>query len=458
MAIAAATVWELRTTGSDNSGGGFVAGASGTDFSQQDAAQANGTDLVIDGTTNTLVSSATHNFVAADVGNLIQITAGTGFTTGFFQIVSVAANKATLDRSAGVLSSTAGTWAMGGALASPGKLASGIVGGNTAWVKSGTYTFTSASTNIAGGCMSINVSPVRIFNYEVTRGDNGAKSTLIADGVITTFTLLTLGSSAGVFLRGIKWDGNSRTASGGINTAGTSGNHLLAECEFRHFTTRGVTFTSRTMICYKCYATANVVLPFDGGQYLYCVSTDNNGGANTSHGFRGIAFYACIAARNDLDGFDIQDNSTLVANCIAIGNGIQVAGNPAFGNGFYCRSASIFPLMVNNVAWGNGNHGFESFVVANNLQFQSNASGGNTGTDYGTNITADSTAITLTADPFVNSAGNDFRINNVTGGGASLKAAGQPVTFPLLPLTTSAPDLGATQRSASSGGGGILGG
>src|SRR6476661_4844198 len=126
MSLSAATVWEVRPAGSgasDNNGGGFVAGASGTDFSQQDAAAYSGTNLAIDAATNTKVTSATHNFVAADVGNLLQITAGAGFTTGFYQIVSVASNAATLDRSAGTLGSTGGTFAVGGALASPGKAA-----------------------------------------------------------------------------------------------------------------------------------------------------------------------------------------------------------------------------------------------------------------------------------------------------------------------------------------------
>jgi hypothetical protein len=41
MAVNAATVWEVRSTGSQNNGGGyFAAGGASTDYSQQDAAQA----------------------------------------------------------------------------------------------------------------------------------------------------------------------------------------------------------------------------------------------------------------------------------------------------------------------------------------------------------------------------------------------------------------------------------
>jgi hypothetical protein len=45
MALSSATVLEVRTTGVDTNGGGFVTGATGTDFSQQNAAQYSGTNL-----------------------------------------------------------------------------------------------------------------------------------------------------------------------------------------------------------------------------------------------------------------------------------------------------------------------------------------------------------------------------------------------------------------------------
>lgn len=46
-ALGVATAWDVRTTGSDNNGGGFDSGVAvpGTDYSQQDAAEDSGTDL-----------------------------------------------------------------------------------------------------------------------------------------------------------------------------------------------------------------------------------------------------------------------------------------------------------------------------------------------------------------------------------------------------------------------------
>jgi hypothetical protein len=74
MAISAYTTWEVRATGNDSNGGGFVTGSTGTDYSQQDASQYSGSDLVVDATTNTKVTAASHLFVASDVGNILRIT------------------------------------------------------------------------------------------------------------------------------------------------------------------------------------------------------------------------------------------------------------------------------------------------------------------------------------------------------------------------------------------------
>ena len=66
MALSANTIFEIRTAGDNNAGGGFVAGASGTDYSQQNAIHATRADLVIDGTIDTDITSAADNF-ASDI-------------------------------------------------------------------------------------------------------------------------------------------------------------------------------------------------------------------------------------------------------------------------------------------------------------------------------------------------------------------------------------------------------
>ena len=129
MALSAATNWDVRTGGSDSNGGGSVVGAAGTDYSQSNSPGFSGTDLT--SVSSLVVSSASHNFVSTDVGNIVQITSSTsGFTTGFYQIVSVSANQATFDRSPGTVG-VGGVWAEGGSLLTPGKAFGAAIAQNT---------------------------------------------------------------------------------------------------------------------------------------------------------------------------------------------------------------------------------------------------------------------------------------------------------------------------------------
>ena len=70
-AISLSMIFEVHQAGSNNDAGCFKEGASGTDYSQQNAAQYTFSDLAIDAATNTKVTSASHNFVATDVGKRV---------------------------------------------------------------------------------------------------------------------------------------------------------------------------------------------------------------------------------------------------------------------------------------------------------------------------------------------------------------------------------------------------
>lgn len=73
-----------------------------------------GTDLVIDASDNTKVSSASRgSFVSGDIGYQLVITAGTGFTRGRYEITAVSGGKAVLNAACGTVGSTGGTWGRG---------------------------------------------------------------------------------------------------------------------------------------------------------------------------------------------------------------------------------------------------------------------------------------------------------------------------------------------------------
>src|ERR1700680_1745544 len=113
MAITATAAWRVRPSGVNTNGGGYDAGIAGaaTDYSQQNAAQASGTNGATVGTTDFADVTAAA-FTSAMIGNAIYIT-GAGQTTGFYFVVAfVSAAHVTLDRSPGT--GTSATWHLGG--------------------------------------------------------------------------------------------------------------------------------------------------------------------------------------------------------------------------------------------------------------------------------------------------------------------------------------------------------
>src|SRR5687767_10192193 len=104
MALSNATVIEVRSTGATTNGGGFVTGASGVDYSQQDAAQYALSDGVTDGSAVILTASAATDMI----GNLVYVAGGSGtITPAWYQITAASAGVSiTVDRTTGL---TAGT-------------------------------------------------------------------------------------------------------------------------------------------------------------------------------------------------------------------------------------------------------------------------------------------------------------------------------------------------------------
>jgi hypothetical protein len=172
MAIAAGA-FELRTTGNDFNAGYFNAARGGTDYSQQDAPQLTALqEIVSDGSTT--LSSTSGLFTAAMVGNGLML--GPGGSGVLYEIVSVAdAFHATVDRA--VAAAVDQDVRIGGALASPGRTSQLInasaVSGNKVYQKSGTYTITTTTANVAGGRVNLTVDNLYWIGYGAARGDDG---------------------------------------------------------------------------------------------------------------------------------------------------------------------------------------------------------------------------------------------------------------------------------------------
>lgn len=451
MALSAAIEWDVRSGGSDNNGGGFKSGASGTDRSQQTAAHASGTNLTVDAVTNTDVAPDGYTPAAADVGNVIQITAGAGFTAGFYEIASIQSGKWRLDRSPAATGTSGATWAIGGALATPGKAGQAHVAGNTIWLKQATYTITSASSNVAGGCLTIAASTstqqtiLQGWDTNRTIGNTDTKPIIKADGVITSFTLVATAGS-GVHINNVEVDGNSRSSSRGISFGAYN---QVFRCNVKNCTNYGF-YAQPTSVAILCYATGcSSASAFYDMSCIGCVAY-----ANTSHGFQAhsqaVTYSDCCSISNtgaSTCGF-IADSFVefIASNCTAYGNG---------QHGFYFSSGNTgHNSAVNCLAVGNGAYGYTNSSTATNMTWlfscagYNNTSGNVNATYIPTSRQQNFTA--LSADPFVSAAGLDFALNNTAGGGASLRASGWPgsaAAYQLPGLSTlSYRDIGAAQH------------
>lgn len=311
MALPAGAVWEFRTTGNNTNGGFFnpANANAGTDYSQQDAAQVTYTDLVLASTTT--LTSATTPFAAAHVGNSINITGGTGFTQGRYEIVSVSGTTATLDRVAGTASSTGGAGKLGGCLALPtDALLELVVAGNIVYIKAGTYTLTGAITIAADGTAAL---PVQVIGYNATRGDNptgtdrplisGGSNTLTFNGAYWDFSHIRVTTTTSVgfavaFSRVYNCASHNASGSNGYTAFSTLSNTFASFISCEASCSAGVGFFGTT---------ANYPIT-----YLWCYSHDCAMDCFQSRGHNSV-FAFCIAD-NANKGINVYANIPTIVN------------------------------------------------------------------------------------------------------------------------------------------------
>jgi hypothetical protein len=451
VALNAACVFEVRTTGSDNNGGGFRTGASGTDRSQQDAAHATLTTSSTVHTTTTQINVAVGDYTvtANDVGNIVQVTGGTA-TAGFYEITTVDTgnNRWTVDRSVGTAGQTV-AGAMGGALATPGKSGSvPLVSGNKIWIKAGTYSITSASTNVANGCFASTSPGVYIEGYNSSRGDLGTKPLLQASG-ISTFTLISFTTNNAHMVANVSLDGASLTSSQGLSIRNIGYRVHVANCTNGAF----VSNLSAVAKFIECSATGCSSQPvYQAGNCFYCTAYDNTVSAFEAASAETV-HVACIADSNSgatTDGFlmsgGTSSNGPLI-NCVAYNNG---------RDGFRL-SAVRGGLLMNCIAESNAAYGFDLVSNISNVQLMKcagyNNTTANTNIGTGTNVN-NLNFITGSGSFFTNAASQNFTLNNTAGAGAVVREVADPTTFPGMSSTTNFGDVGAAQAEDGTGGGG----
>lgn len=456
MALTAANVLEVRTGAgvSDNNGAAFDPTSAGTDRSQQNSPQVaiDNSTITTSITTNVITFTGnTYTVLAGDVGNVVQMLTGTNVTPAFYRITSVSAGlngSWTVDSNvvtAGTTTNATGN--MGGALASPGKAAGAMVSGNALYCASGTYSFTSTSSNVAAGMCSFPVGTTTrqtyIEGYGSSRGDGGTKPLWQASGAITSFTMVVLAQNC--FLNNISIDGASKTSSQGASNSG--GQAVLYKCKVANCKNSGFLGNSSASLVYL-------------SEFTGC-----SGGAacDQSHAF-GSVFHD-----NTVIGFRTGGNSS-VSFCISCNNtgalvvGFQFNGGSNFGynltsygnssDGFKFGGVNAFQQFTNCIAENNGGYGFNSASAMDGCWLFNCGGYNNTSGNVNTSLITSSHSVgfvTGTAEMFVAPGSNNFALNNNAGGGALFRAAGMPGAFNSGMSTTGYLDIGAAQSQGGSG-------
>ena len=291
MALNAAVEWDVRTTGSDSNAGGFRAGATGTDYSIQDAAQITYTDLVIGGT-NTQLTSAAFPFSALHVGNIINITAGTGFTVGRYEILSVAGVIATMDRAVGTAASTGGQGKLGGALLTNATAFAFATAGNTIWLKAGTYTLTAQISIIVAS---------QWRGYATAHGDLGVRPLVTTS---TDSTVLATNSGSGRrCVDNINFSNTALVKAGRYQTSTGGLFATISNCNFDGFTTGlngGTQRFAMTLINVRVVNCSSVGLDMGSNpNLLYGCYFRNNAAYNVAGTTVELVIDRCIIADSD---------------------------------------------------------------------------------------------------------------------------------------------------------------
>jgi hypothetical protein len=440
---------------SDNNGGGFVPGSSGTDWSQQNAPQYALTGIASAGAGNTILSAA----AAADmVGNVAQAVSGTNINTGFYQVISVVAGVSITFSTNGTAQSictgvaASGVINIGGALLTIGQVVSAAQTNNVIWCK-GTFTFTVAPLFAA---FISNSLPTTFNGYGSTRGDTGRATWTSSTNSID---IARINSAIGLLFQNLVISSTAGTRGNGINSFNSGANAQLirvVNCVFDGLTI-GIKGNFTTDFAIQGLSVENCEvkncvshgIENSGTTYVFACFIHANGGAGVHNPTGGVdsstVLHRCIIYSNGANGYgdatggnNPPSRSLFVSQCnFSTNTGAGIQANTRFN----FVSNSIFDR---NTTYGIDFSGFNFNAGQWNNAFYNNTTAPRSGGSVG--IFND---VTLSADPYT-SVGTDFSLNSTAGGGAACKNAGFPGV--MIAGGTGNASIGALDPSSSGGG------
>lgn len=412
----------VRTGGHDDNGYGYdLVNDPGTNFANQDAPRWNQTDLESKSDDNTKVKDTAGNIDANDVGNVINIQTGGGFTAGRRNITAFDGTWATLNESCGGTGLSGGAFRVGGAAPSIGSIGQlAIMDGFTLHIQKGTYTFTTTTTNVNGGPFSLTSVSVSMawFGFNATPGDlddpanwhDWANMPHFAAGSQTGFTLCNFQPNAsrfGIFAN-LDFDGEDQTGTYGLQTNFDRGIYL--DCRARDMAQRG--FMNGSAI--GCLSSGNGDTGYYNVSYVDLSWAHDNGHNGFELTGRGAVFHRALATDNTQDGFgyvfDASEDLSRFYSCGAYGNG---------GDGFDLGHKYGNQCM-NCVSSNNSGYGYEltNYQGLINCASRSNTSGRKPSAFLGWDVNP----VTLTAE--WRTSATDYTPNSTAGGGLLLREKG----------------------------------
>lgn len=297
--------------------------------------------------------------------------------------------------------------------------AQGNVGaGDTAWVKAdGTYTL-AANLVLADGTAG---NPVQLRAYTSAIGDGGVVTLESGSYYIETNDYN--------FVEGFRDDDSDDVL---VHCAGTSAVVYRCRCT-KTGSSHGKAFSSydygAVNALVNCYAnktnTSSLQGVVEGFYFIQGCFIRNH--ASSSHGGAGRPYIA-------VDNIVVSASSSGVAIGLdaSYSRGAVCSRNIIYGYGYGASvqlddSPSKHIDLSENIIWGCGAYGlYENITLAQLALRRGNAIGNCTsGRSFGfTAHPAEIDPIYLTQDPFVDAANDDFRLNDLPGGGRLLQRAG----------------------------------
>lgn len=460
MAKSVASILEVNQTGiaSDNNGGGFDAAFGGQDWTFGVSAQVvtfNGGGVTATCPSGSTVLTITgYTVTNNEKGNWLNITGGTNFTVGRYQVTASNTGSNTLTLHASPCPSSAGsamTGVLGGPLASPGMAgAAKDASGQQAWFR-GAFSISSATTNVSGGCIKdvvggvsngLGITSGLWQGYGTARGDSG-KATLTLGASVANATVIQ-NNAALMHVRNFVFDGNNQTNAIGINT----GNHASSEvhfCEAKNCTT-GFSLSRGDEICSDLFGHHSATGFFTSVRYIRRAVAAYN---TTGIASQGGVHRNVIAVSNTGIGIQLSnaggvfDGVTIAKNG---GAGLDVTSSGPLRSGMFANVLSAMNAGLQFTFETGRDYGYGDALAYYSGTGGGVSMGGLRVGNFGAGL------IALASDPFVNSgatitsvadAFTYFALSPSSAAFASLKGAGFPSYL----------DIGAVQHQDSGAGG-----